>query len=174
MTARILGMKESGHRSFADAALTESIIGACYYVHSRLGFGFLESVYSAALERVLIRRGLRVAREVLVPIHFEHEIISYQRLDMLVEDRVIAEVKTGERLHEAAPRQLYNYLRATNLEIGLLLHFGRRATVRRIDYENTRKKLEIRRIPSPSRQSLPESIQPSTPDQSAPTTPSSR
>jgi GxxExxY protein len=118
------------------AELTEVIIGAFYHVYNRLGFRFLESVYAAALERALMKRGIAVAREVLVPVYFEGDLIAYQRLDMLVENTVVVEVKAGELLSRTAAPQLFNYLHATKLEVGLLLHFGREPEVIRRTHPN--------------------------------------
>jgi GxxExxY protein len=107
-----------------EEELTHSIIGAFYDVYNTLGFGFLEHVYACALERALIKRGHRVGREVPVIVYYEGEEIAHQRLDMLVDGKVIVEIKSTYELHKAAPRQVYSYLRATKLEVGLLLYFG--------------------------------------------------
>lgn len=115
-----------------DGELTRSIIGAFYQVFNVLGYGYSEHVYSAVLEKELERRGHRVAREVAVPVYYLGEIAAWQRLDMLAEGRVILEIKTGEKLPPIAGSQLYNYLRCTNLELGLLLHFGHQPKFRRI------------------------------------------
>jgi len=104
--------------------LTHSVIGAFYEVYNTLGFGFLEQVYVTALERELRARGHRVGREVFVPVYYKGEQIVRQRLDMVVDEKLVVEVKSTYELHGAAPRQVYNYLRATHLELGLLLHFG--------------------------------------------------
>lgn len=121
------------------AELTETIIGAFYYVYNRLGYGFLESVYKAALTRVLEKRGLEVQREVLVPIYLDGEIIARHRMDLLIVQTVIVEVKAGERLAEIGPVQLYNYLAATTFEVGLFFHFGKRPSVIRRSYPNCSK-----------------------------------
>ena len=104
--------------------LTESVIGAFYEVYNTLGFGFLEQVYVTALERELRARDHVVAREVWVPVSYKGEEISRQRIDMIVDERLVVEAKSTHDLHKSAPRQVYNYLRATRLEVGLLLHFG--------------------------------------------------
>jgi GxxExxY protein len=104
--------------------LTDSVIGAFYEVYNSLGFGFLEQVYMAALERELRARDHAVAREVWVPVHYKGEEISRQRIDMVVGERLVIEAKSTQDLHKSAPRQVYNYLRATRLQVGLLLHFG--------------------------------------------------
>lgn len=103
---------------------TESIIGAFYEVYNTLGFGFLEHIYVMALERELIARGHHVAREVGVRVMYKGEHLGSQRLDMIVDGRVVVEIKSTLELHKLARRQLYNYLKGTNLEVGLLLHFG--------------------------------------------------
>ena len=108
----------------ADEALTRSIIAAFYDVYNNLGYGFLESVYAEALARELRRRGHRVEREVSVKVWFKGQLIARQRVDMLVDDKVIVEIKSGLALPITGSRQLYNYLRATTKEVGLLLHFG--------------------------------------------------
>ncbi len=107
-----------------DERLTYSIIGAFYEVYNYLGFGFLENIYKNALERELIARGHKVAREVYVPVHYKGDLIGRQRIDMIVDERVIVEAKSTYSLPPVAIRQLRNYLRATCISVGLLLHFG--------------------------------------------------
>jgi GxxExxY protein len=108
----------------AEEALTYSIIGAFRDAYNELGEGWLESVYANALERELTARGHRVAREVGVRVYYKGEPIGWQRLDMIIDGKVVVEIKAGEVLPPRASRQLLNYLRATRLEVGLLLHFG--------------------------------------------------
>jgi GxxExxY protein len=105
-------------------SVTRSVIGAFYEVYNTLGFGFLEHIYILSLERELRSRGHKVRREAGVCVMYKGEELAYQRLDMIVDDIVIVEVKSTAELHKGANRQVYNYLRATNLEVGLLLHFG--------------------------------------------------
>lgn len=112
------------HIELIAQELTYSIIGAGHEVYNNLRFGFSEHVYVKALERELLARGHRVGREVSIMISYKgHELVT-QRMDMLVDDQVIVETKCGVRLDQSAPRQLYNYLRASRIEVGLLLHFG--------------------------------------------------
>jgi GxxExxY protein len=115
-----------------EEELTRSVIGGFFEVYNVLGFGLLEQVYAAALERELRARGHRVAREVAVPVAYKGELIARQRLDMLVDGRLVVETKSTERLSPAAARQLYSYLHATRLEVGLLLHFGPEAKFSRV------------------------------------------
>jgi len=107
-----------------EGQLTESVIGGFYEVYNTLGYGFLEQVCMAALERELRSRGHMVGREVWVPVYYKGEEISRQRIDMVVDERLVIEAKSTQELHKTAPRQVYNYLRATRLQVGLLLHFG--------------------------------------------------
>jgi GxxExxY protein len=107
-----------------EEKLTHSVIGAFYEVYNTLGAGFLESIYCAAMDRELRARGHRTDREVLIEIAYKGETIGKQRLDMLVDGRLIVEIKSGYELHKSAARQLHNYLKASELEVGLLLHFG--------------------------------------------------
>jgi GxxExxY protein len=115
-----------------EEQLTRSVIGCFYAVHRALGFGFLEHVYANALDVEFRSRGHDVAREFGVTICYGGVEIAHQRLDMVVDQRVVVEIKAGEALHPDATRQLFNYLRATRLEVGLLLHFGRSAKFRRV------------------------------------------
>jgi GxxExxY protein len=103
---------------------THSVIGAFFDVYNGLGFGFLEAVYTSALERELRDRGHKVGREVLAPVRYKGELVARQGLDMVVDETLVVEVKSTYELHGAAPRQVYNYLRGTGLRLGLLLHFG--------------------------------------------------
>ena len=113
-----------GKHKLVEEELTHSVIGAFYEVYNTLGFGFLESVYKAALERELMSRGHSVVREMSIRVTYRGDEIAFQRLDMLVDDKVIIEIKSTFDLHKAHQRQLYNYLRAARKEVGLLLHFG--------------------------------------------------
>ena len=121
-----------------EESLTRSVIGAFFEVYNTLGFGFLEHLYVMALERELRARGHRVAREVWVRVIYKDDELGIQRIDMIVDDKLVVEIKASSKLHESATRQLYNYLRATNLEVGLLLHFGTKARFYRQICRNTR------------------------------------
>ena len=116
--------------------LTHSVIGAYYEVYNTLGYGFLESIYSAALERELVARGHAVSREHAVRVTYKAEEIGFQRVDMIVDQTLVIEIKSTASLAQAAERQLMNYLRATNLEVGLLLHFGPKPTFHRVVSKN--------------------------------------
>jgi GxxExxY protein len=127
-------------RRLLHEELTHSVIGAFFEVYNTLSHGYLESIYLAALERELLVRGHRVARELSVRVMYKGEEIGMQRLDMVIDDVLVVEAKSTHALHESASRQLYNYLRATNLEVGLLLHFGPKAQFFRIVCEKDFKR----------------------------------
>lgn len=112
--------------------ITGDVIGAFYEVYNHLGFGFLEFIYSLALEKELVRRGRSVRREVPVPVTYKGEILANQRVDMVVDEKVMVEVKSTELLHPKARRLTLNYLRATPLDVALLLHFGPEARFYRL------------------------------------------
>jgi GxxExxY protein len=103
---------------------THAIIGVFFDVYNELGYGFLERVYALALEKELVARGRLVGREVSVPILFKDDLLTTQKLDMVVDEKVVVEIKSTRVLHPIAQRQTLNYLRASRLEVALLLHFG--------------------------------------------------
>jgi GxxExxY protein len=111
---------------------TNHIIGAFFDVYNILGFGFLEHVYAEALERELVERVSMVQKEVVVPVWHKGTILSTQRVDMIVDDRVVVEIKSTDVLAPTAQRQLLNYLRATSFPVGLLLRFGPRPRFSRL------------------------------------------
>jgi GxxExxY protein len=123
--------------------ITERIIGVFFEVYNELGGGFLEGVYHEALKIALVQAGFRVAAEVSVPVHFRGEIVGNFRADLIVNDCVLLELKavsTFDREHEG---QILHYLRATTLEVGLLLNFGPRPQFRRFILENDKKKIRV-------------------------------
>lgn len=107
-----------------EEQLTHSVIGAFFEVYNTLGHGFLEYVYVLALEVELRARGRTVAREVSVQVTYKGVELARQRIDMIVDEKLVVEVKSTRHLYRGAARQVQNYLRATELEVGLLLHFG--------------------------------------------------
>ena len=114
------------HVELAEAGITREILGAFFDSYNTLGYGFLESVYVEAVLFELRARRLGVAREVAVRVTYKGVVLARQRLDVIVERKVIVEVKTGPVILPVAQRQLRNYLRATGLEVGLVLNYGPR------------------------------------------------
>ena len=117
--------------------LTQSVIGAFFEVYNCLGYGFLEHVYAAALEVELATRGHSVGREVLVPVAYKGREIARHRLDMIVDDVIIVELKAGPTLPPASVRQVFSYLCATHLRLGLVFLFGPKPLVRRAERRGT-------------------------------------
>ena len=112
--------------------VTRDVIGAFYDVYNTLGFGFLEHVYALALERELLSRGRRVVRESSIAIYYKGALLTNHRTDMIVDDAVVVELKSTYALPPIAWRQTLNYLKASSLEVALLLHFGPKAKFHRL------------------------------------------
>ena len=104
--------------------LTRQIIGCAYRVHNTLGFGFLESVYEKSMPIELAKVGLNVSSQHPVNVHYDNQIVGQFTADLLVEDEIIVELKSVQKLVQAFEVQLVNYLAATNKPVGLLLNFG--------------------------------------------------
>lgn len=121
-----------------EQGLTGTIINSFFTTYNTLGYGFLESPYSNALCIDLMEKGLTVRREVPIEMFFRKQKIGFYRIDLLVNDKIIVELKSSELLAESAQRQLMNYLRAANLQVGLLLHFGPKPTFKRIVWSGNR------------------------------------
>jgi iron complex transport system substrate-binding protein len=105
--------------------ITAAIIDASISVHRELGPGLVEAVYEVVLARILMKHGFRVQRQ--MPISFEYDDILFEdgfKLDLLVDGRVIVEIKSVERLARVHGRQLLTYLRLMQLPVGLLINFG--------------------------------------------------
>jgi GxxExxY protein len=112
--------------TYPEKELTESIIGAAFEVHNVLGPGFLEKVYRNALLKELLVRGHGAEAEVKIPVYYKGESVGDYYADVLVDERVILELKALAGLTGEHKAQLLNYLKATGLKIGLLLNFGTR------------------------------------------------
>lgn len=111
---------------------SRAILGAFYSVYSELGFGFLEGVYANALAVLLKNSGLKYERQVPYQVRFHGQIIGNYRADLVVESRIIVEVKAGRSIIQQHTAQLLNYLRAARLQVGLLLNFGEKAEFKRV------------------------------------------
>jgi GxxExxY protein len=126
-----------------DSDVTDRILRAFFDVHTELGGGFLESVYHRAMEIALRSGGIEVQREPKIPVWFRGEEVGVFEPDLLVGRRVVVELKTVAALNSAHVGQVINYLRATSLEVGLLLNFGPSAEFRRLILRNERKPLRV-------------------------------
>jgi GxxExxY protein len=134
----------SGRRDLALAHehQTRSIIAAFFAVYNELGYGFLETVYRAAMIVELRNRGHTVDTEVSVRVYYHGQPIAWHRIDIIVDKSIVLELKATERLPPETRRQTLNYLRATNLEVALILHFGPKPMIARLASPNTPSKLD--------------------------------
>ncbi len=125
--------------------LTGKILQAFYSVYRELGGGFVESVYERALANELTRIGLRAERQVPITVCYRTRPVGLFRADILVEDSVILELKARPGIEPAHESQLINCLRATSIEVGLLLNFGPEPRFRRLVFSNSRKRAPMPR-----------------------------
>ena len=138
-TATSLPRIYADERGLKHKELTEQLIGIFFNLYNELGHGFLESVYEQAISVVLAENQIFFERQVALPVWFHGVQISEFRADLLVDRKVLIELKTGRDIDLAWEKQLLNYLRATDIEVGLLFKFGPQAQFRRYAFENTRK-----------------------------------
>jgi len=121
------------------ADLTEKVIGVFYDVYNDLGYGFLESVYENGLSLALSEAGLQVARQKLIDVWYRGTKIGDFRADIIVNDVLLLELKTASTIDHSFEKQTQNYLKATKLEVALILNFGPAPQFRRLVFENKRK-----------------------------------
>jgi|ERR1044072_7839263 GxxExxY protein len=120
--------------------ITDRILKVFYDVYNELGHGFLESVYHKSLVLALESAGLKVCNRVAIPVWFRGNQVGSFEADVLVEDCVQLELKAARLLDTSHRAQLLNYLRATEIEVGLLLNFGERPEFQRLIFDNLKKK----------------------------------
>lgn len=130
-------------RRYKHSELTEQIIGVFYDVYNELGYGFLEKVYEEAMGIALKERNIRFQRQVSVPVWFHGQTIGSYDADLVVNGVVLIELKACKALGPSHEAQLIHYLRSTEIEVGLLLNFGPRPQVKRLAFENQRKKISV-------------------------------
>jgi GxxExxY protein len=119
--------------------LTRTLIGLYFDVYNELGYGFLEAVYERAYAIALGERGLRFARQFPIEVWYRDRKIGLYYADLLVENAVVVELKSARALEGAHESQVLHYLRATDVEVGLLLNFGPKPEFRRLIFTNDRK-----------------------------------
>ena len=124
---------------YKHAAITQRIIKAFFIVYNKLGYGFLEKVYSNAMTLELRKQGVKVTQEACIEVYYDTVVIGEYYADLLVADAVIVELKAAQKLTDAHEAQLLNYLKATQYEVGLLMNFGPEAKFERKIYDNKRK-----------------------------------
>ena len=118
--------------------ITETILGCCFEVSNELGSGFLESVYEKALLYLLHEKGLKATSQVPITVSFRDQIVGDFFADLLVEDKIIVELKAVNKLAPEHLAQVINYLKATGLDTGLLINFGNQ----KLDYRRLYNKIE--------------------------------
>ena len=121
-------------------ALTERVIGVFYDVYNELGYGFLESVYREAMRLALTQVGLGVKTEVPVPVRFRGVVVGIFRADLIVDDCLLVELKAVEQMVRQHESQTMHYLRATSIEVALLMNFGAQPRFKRFVMDNEWKK----------------------------------
>ena len=119
--------------------LTYKIIGVFFDVYNELGHGFLESVYQRSLGLALETEGLKISNYVKIPVWFRGQCVGQFEGDMLVENAILLELKVARILDRAHQAQLLNYLRATDIEVGVLLNFGLKPEFKRLVLDNASK-----------------------------------
>lgn len=123
--------------------LCHEIVKVFYEVYNELGYGFLEAVYEEALARALRDAGFQVARQVSTPIWFRGGLIGDYKADLVVNGVVLIELKATQNVDPSHKAQTLNYLRATEIEVALLLNFGPKPQFHRFVFENNRKGIRV-------------------------------
>ena len=118
-------------KNYIHAELTEMIIGCAYKVHNELGAGFLEKVYENSLLIELNNTGLSVQQQYPIKVYYNGIVVGDYYADLVVEEKIIVEVKALGQLTKAHQVQLVNYLKATSLKVGLLINFGDKVSIKR-------------------------------------------
>lgn len=130
---------DTDKHGFKHKDITDKIIRLFYEVYNELGHGFLESVYERSLEIALNSLDLKVCRQIQIPVWFRGKPVGDFTADMLIENSVLLELKAARALDTSHQAQLLNYLRATEIEVGLLLNFGLKPEFKRLIFDNPRK-----------------------------------
>ncbi|MEC4685529.1 MAG: GxxExxY protein [Nitrospirota bacterium] len=126
---------------FKHKEITDIILGSFYEVYNELGDGFLESIYENAMYIVLTGYGLKVENQKSIPVFFRGDVIGGFKADLIINEKVIVELKATRTIDPAHEAQIINYLKATNIEVGLLVNFARKPEVRRFAFDNKRKNI---------------------------------
>lgn len=127
--------------SYKESNLTKKVLRCFYTVYNKLGYGFLEKVYEKALLLELHKNGLNAVRQIPLAVYYDSIEVGAYFADIIVNDVIILEIKAAEGLLEVHEAQLTNYLKATKIEVGLLLNFGKTPQCKRKVFSNQFKKL---------------------------------
>ena len=133
--------QQPGRSKIRHSELTEKIIGVFYEVYNDLGWGFVEAVYENGLTLALAEAGLTVRRQVPIAVWYRGQQIGEFRADLVVNDLVLLELKAAKSIDPSFEKQTLNYLRATNVEVALILNFGPAPQFRRLLFDNEQKGL---------------------------------
>lgn len=131
LTSFLSIMNSTGHDNYKYSELTERILRAFFKVYNTLGYGFLEKVYENALFLELTDMGFLVEKQKSISVFYGESKVGEYFADLIVDDRIIIELKAAEALCEEHEFQLINYLKATDKEVGLLLNFGKKPEFKR-------------------------------------------
>ena len=112
--------------AFLHGEITEAVIGAAFEVHNVLGYGFLEKVYQNAMQVELIQRGHQCVTEAHIKVRYKKATVGDYFADLLVDGVVVVELKVAKEYQTSDEAQLINQLKATDLQVGLLINFGRK------------------------------------------------
>lgn len=122
--------------SLLHRELAEVVINCFYKVYNTLGYGFLEKVYENALLLELQNRGLAVAQQAPIQVFYNHAVVGNYHADLIVENKIILELKAAEEIAMAHKLQLQNYLKASRIELGFIFNFGPKPTFYRRVFTN--------------------------------------
>jgi GxxExxY protein len=120
-------------------SITDAILKVYYEVYNELGYGFLEKVYQNAMYFELKSLRYKVEPQKQINVYFKKQLVGEYYSDLLVEDKVIVELKATELIMNVHVAQIMNYLKATPIEVGMLLNFGEEPEFKRLIYTNDRK-----------------------------------
>ncbi len=124
---------------YKHSELTSSIINCFYTVYNKLGYGFLEKVYENALIIELEKKGFLAVKQKQIKVFYDKVLVGEYYADIMVDNKVIIELKAAEALREEHEFQLINYLKATEIEVGLLLNFGKKPEIKRKVFSNKQR-----------------------------------
>ena len=124
------------NNEYKHKELTSTIIGCFYDVYNELGYGFLEKVYENALKYELEKKGFIVQKQKPIDVYYDKVLVGEYFADLIVNDLIIIELKAAESLCDEHEFQLINYLKVTEIEVGLLMNFGKKPEIKRKIFTN--------------------------------------
>ena len=122
--------------NYLHSDITGKIIKAFFEVYNKLGYGFLEKVYENALYIELVKSGFKVQKQKAISVYYDEQEVGIYYADLIVNDLIIIELKAASAIADEHYVQLLNYLKATNMEVGLLLNFGKKPEIKRKIFDN--------------------------------------